>query len=51
VQIQLNSILLNNSQIQDPYSDFQVQPHQEELIDLEKSMKDLIQSQNDYIQS
>jgi len=33
-------MLLNNSQIQDPYSNFQVQPQQEESIDLEKSTED-----------
>ena len=51
VQIIANSILPNNSQIQDPYSNFQVQPQQEEPLDLEKNMEFMIQSQNDYIQS
>ena len=50
MQIQLNSILPNNSQIQDPYFNFQVQPQQEENVDLEKSMKFMIQSQNNIIQ-
>jgi len=43
-------ILPNNSQIQDPYSNFQVQPQQVH-VDLEKDMKFMIQSQNDCIQS
>ena len=51
VQIIVDSILLNNSQIQDPHSNFQVQPEQEEPADLEKNMEFMIQSQNDYIQS
>ena len=46
MQIQLNSMLPNNSQIQDPYSNFQIQPQQEESIDLEKSTEDMIQSKN-----
>jgi len=46
-----DSILLNNSQIQDPYSNFQIQSQQEELVDLEKSMKFMILYQNDIIQS
>ena len=37
-----DSILSNNSQIQDPYSNFQVQPQQEEPVDLEKNMKFMI---------
>ena len=37
---------MKNSQVQDPYSIFQVPPQQEKLIDLEKSMEYLIQSQN-----
>ena len=44
VQIQLNSILPNNSQIQDLYSNFQVPPQQEEHVDFEESMKSMIQS-------
>ena len=51
VQIIADSILPNNSQIQDPYSNFQVQPQQEEPIDLEKSTEDLIQSGNNVTQS
>ena len=51
VQIIADSILPNNFQIQDPYSNFQVQPQQEEPIDLEKSMDDLIQSENNVTQS
>ena len=39
VQIIADSILPNNSQIQDPYSNFQVQPPQEELVDLENNME------------
>ena len=50
VQIIADSVLPNNSQIQDPYSNFQVQPQQEENVDLEKSMKFMIQSQNNIIQ-
>ena len=45
VKIQLNSMLLNNFQIQDPYSNFQVQPQQEEPLDIEKNIKFMIQSQ------
>ena len=37
-------MLPNNFQIQDPYSNFQVQPQQEEHVDLEKSMEFMIQS-------
>jgi len=44
-------MLPNNSQIQDSYYNFQVQPQQEESIDLEKSTKDLIQSNNNVTQS
>jgi len=51
MQIQLNSILLNNFQSQDPYSNFQLQPQQEESIDLEKSAEDLIQFRNNVTQS
>ena len=51
MQIQLNSILPNNCQIQDSYSNFQVQPQQKESIDLEKSTEDLIQSRNSVTQS
>ena len=51
VQIIADSILPNNSQIQDPYSNFQVQPQQEKSVDLEKNMEFIIQSQNDCIQS
>ena len=51
VQIIANSILPNNYQIQYPYSNFQVQPQQEEPLNLEKNMKFMIQSQNDCIQS
>ena len=38
VQIITDSILPNNFQIQDPYSNFQVQPQQQESVDLEKRM-------------
>ena len=51
VQIIADSILPINSQIQDLYSNFQVQPQQEEPIDLEKRMEFMIQSPNDCIQS
>ena len=44
-------MLSNDSQIQDPYSNFQIQPQQEEPVDLEKNMEFMIQSQNDCIQS
>jgi len=44
-------ILSQNFQIKDPYSIFQVPPQQEKPIDLEKSMKNLIQSQIDFTQS
>ena len=37
-----------NFQIQDPYSIFQVPLQQEEPIGLEKSMKNLIQSENNF---
>ena len=40
----------NNSQIQDPYSNFQVQPQQEEPVDLENNIEFMIQSPNDIIQ-
>ena len=40
-----------NFQIQYPYFIFQVSQQQEEPTDLEKSMKFMIQSQNDYIQT
>ena len=41
-----DSILPNISQIQDSYSNFQVQSQQEEHVNLEKSMKFMIQSKN-----
>ena len=46
----LDSQFPQNSQIQDPYSMFQV-PQQEELMDSDRSMKNLIQSENDFNQS
>jgi len=42
---------VKNSQVQDPYSIFQVSPQQEEPIDLEKSIEYIIQSQNSLNQS
>ena len=36
-------------QIQDPYSIFQV-PQQEEPMDLDKSMENMIQFENDFLQ-
>ena len=42
--------ILQNSQIQDPYSIFQV-PQQEEPTDLEMSIKNLILSGNNFTQS
>ena len=51
VQIITDSILPNNSQIQDPYSNFQVQPQQEEPVDFEKNMEFMIQSQNNCVQT
>jgi len=46
-QDMMDSQSYKNFQIQDPYSMFQI-PQQEEPTDLEKSMKLIIQSQNDY---
>jgi len=51
VQIQLDLILSNNSQIQDPYSIFQVPPQQEEPVDFEESMESMIQSEDFFTQS
>ena len=47
----MDSIFLQNFQIWDPYSIFQVPPQQEEPVDLEMSMKNLIQSGIDFTQS
>jgi len=47
----LDSILPNNSQIKDPYSNFQVPPQQEELVDFEESMESMIQSEDSFTQS
>ena len=44
VQIQLDSILPNNSQIQDPYTNFQFPPQQEEPVDFEESMESMIRA-------
>jgi len=45
----VDSLLLQYFQIQNPDSFFQVPPQQEEPIDLEKSMKVLIQYRVDFI--
>ena len=37
--------------MQDPYSMFQVPQQEEEPIDLDRSMKNLIQSENNFFQS
>ena len=47
LQISTDSILTKNSQVQNPYSIFQVPPQKEEHTDLEKSMKSMIQFQSD----
>ena len=47
----INSQFPQNFQIQDPYSIFQVSQQEEELMDLDKSIKNLIQSENDFFQS
>ena len=47
----MDSLLPQNFQIQDPDSFFQVPQQQKEPIDLEKSIEALIQCQNDFNQS
>ena len=45
----MDSQFSQDFQIKDPYSIFQVPQQEEELNDLEKSMKFMIQSQKNYI--
>jgi len=47
----MDSKFSQNFQIQDPYSIFQVPQQQEEPIDSERSMKNLIQFENNFLQS
>ena len=47
----MDSQFPQNSQIQDPYSMFQVSQQKEELMDSDRSMENLIQSENNLNQS
>ena len=47
----MDSQFLQDSQIQDPYSMFQVLQQEEEPIDSDRSMENLIQSENNFFQS
>ena len=48
-QNSIDSSIPQNSQIQDPYSFFQVPPRQEEPCDFENSTEYMIQDQNSFI--
>jgi len=47
----IDSQFRQDSQIQNPYSMFQVPQQEEELMDSDRSMKNLIQSENNFNQS
>jgi len=47
----MNSQFPQDSQIQNPYSIFQVSQQEEELMDSDRSMENLIQSENNLFQS